>query len=120
MNIHGAELSRPLRVVVADDDEQIRAVVGDLLDSDPRFHFVVAVADGHQAVDAVADHLPDVVLLDVSMPRMDGIQAVAAIRARSTTVGVVMCSAEPDRKPEALQVGARQLGEQAGQLCQPD
>lgn len=67
------------RIVVADDDDDIRELVEFKLTT--LGHEVVACADGAAALAACRDTLPDLVILDVTMPGMSGLEAVAAIRA---------------------------------------
>lgn len=66
-------------IVLAEDQEDIRWVVVRLLQR--AGHAVVAAADGVEALDAVRHHRPDIVITDVGMPRMDGLQLCRAIRA---------------------------------------
>ena len=68
-----------LRVVVADDEALFRSGLTMIIDSEPNLTVVAEAADGREAVDAVRAHRPDVVLMDIQMPRLDGIAATAAI-----------------------------------------
>ncbi|MEE6262491.1 response regulator transcription factor [Plantactinospora sonchi] len=68
-----------VRVVVADDQEVVRAGFGALLDTQPDFTVVGSAPDGAEAVRLCRDHRPDVVLMDVRMPVMDGIEATRLI-----------------------------------------
>lgn len=70
-----------LRLVVADDEVLIRDGLSLLLDSHDDLTVVAGAADGHEAVAAAAAHRPDVVLMDVRMPGLDGIAATARITA---------------------------------------
>lgn len=70
-----------IRVVVADDQELVRSGFALILDVQPDIEVVAEVGDGAQAVEAVRRHRADVALLDVRMPRMDGIEACRAICA---------------------------------------
>jgi PAS domain S-box-containing protein len=83
--------ARP-RILLADDNADMRDYVGRLLE---RHYDVVAVGDGQQALEALRDEAPDLVLTDVMMPRLDGFGLLAAIRAepRTRSLPVVMLSA---------------------------
>ena len=70
-----------IRVLIADDQAMVRAGFGALLASQPDIEVVGDAADGAQAVAEVAEHEPDVVLMDVRMPVMDGLEAVRRILA---------------------------------------
>lgn len=68
-----------IRVVVADDQSMVRSGIEMLLDAEPDIVVVAAVADGVQAVQAVRALRPDVVVMDIRMPTMDGVAATRAI-----------------------------------------
>lgn len=69
-----------IRVVLVDDQPIVRAGVGRILGPEDGFEVVAECGDGQEAVAAVAATAPDVVLMDIRMPRMDGLQATALIR----------------------------------------
>jgi DNA-binding NarL/FixJ family response regulator len=68
-----------IRVVVADDQEIVRAGFGALLETQPDITVVATAADGREAVEACRSHRPGVVLMDVRMPVMDGIEATRQV-----------------------------------------
>jgi two-component system LytT family response regulator len=68
-----------LRVVVADDEPIGRHRLVRLLQAEPETDVVAACADGEEAVEAIREHVPDVVLLDIQMPRLDGFEVVSAL-----------------------------------------
>ncbi|HWG21211.1 MAG TPA: LytTR family DNA-binding domain-containing protein [Terracidiphilus sp.] len=68
-------------VLVVDDEAPARQRVMDLLRRDPQVGTILEAADGHGAVESILDHRPDVVLLDVQMPELDGLGVVDAIGA---------------------------------------
>ncbi|MEU1553285.1 response regulator transcription factor [Streptomyces scabiei] len=76
-----------IRVVVADDQELVRSGFALILDVQPDIEVVAEVGDGAAAVEAVRRHRADVALLDVRMPRMDGIEACRAIGAEAVGQG---------------------------------
>ncbi|MEU6743573.1 BTAD domain-containing putative transcriptional regulator [Streptosporangium sandarakinum] len=87
-----AETSRPrtLRVVVADDQALVRTGLRVVLDSEPGFQLVAEAEDGEQAIAAVRETSPDVVLMDIQMPRLDGLTAARRILADDAPPKVIM------------------------------
>lgn len=73
--------ARPLRVLIADDDPMARAGIGMIISSASGISVVAEAEDGDQVVSLVQAHHPDVVIMDIRMPRMDGLAATAAVVA---------------------------------------
>lgn len=82
----------PLRVVLADDSSSFRLLMQLTLEDHPGFEVVGTAADGLEAVQMAEREQPDVVLLDIAMPRMDGLEAIPAIRAAAPRVKIVIFS----------------------------
>nr|WP_282946709.1 response regulator transcription factor [Cellulomonas endometrii] len=80
----------PVRLVVVDDDALVRASLRMILGGDPAIDIVAECADGAEAVDVVGRLRPDVVLMDVRMPRVDGLTALRTLRAQGSTARVVV------------------------------
>lgn len=97
------------RVVVADDQTVVREGIVMLLGLLPGIEVVGSAADGEDAVRLVAQLAPDVVLMDLRMPRCDGVEATRRIRAEhpGTQVVVLTTYADDDSLFPALQAGAR-------------
>lgn len=85
-----------VRVVIADDQELVRSGFAMILDAQPDIAVVAEVGDGLAAVAAVREHRPDVLLLDIRMPRMDGIEAVRIVCADTATRVVMLTTFDQD------------------------
>ena len=90
--VDGADAVPPavLRIVIADDHPVVRDGLRGMLDGQPDFRVVAEAADGAVAVDAVLRLNPDVVLMDLRMPRLDGVQAITRITAARPAVRVLV------------------------------
>jgi DNA-binding NarL/FixJ family response regulator len=106
-----------LRLVVADDQASIREALAMMLDMTPGLSVVATAGDGQEAVAMAAQHRPDVVLMDLCMPKMDGIAATGQITTRFPEIAVVVLTTFDDDASiiAALGAGARgYLTKQAG------
>ena len=99
----------PLRIVIADDQASVREGLVLLLGGLPGLDVVGAAADGEQALELVAEHQPDAVLLDLHMPVLDGIGATRRLVAEHPRVAIVVLTTYVDDASvlEALRAGAR-------------
>lgn len=97
-----------IRVLIADDHALVRRGLEQLVGSAPDIDVVGTVADGAQAVEAVARLAPDVVLMDISMPVRDGIEATRQVIAAHPNVRVVMLTSFADQRKvvDAIAAGA--------------
>ena len=98
----------PVKVLIADDQTLFRSGLARMLGADPRFEVVGQARDGQDAIHQALSHKPDVVLMDLQMPRLDGIEATKEISRRMPDVRVLILSAYavgPAVK-EALENGA--------------
>ncbi len=97
-----------IKVLLADDEAMIRAGVRAILATDPGIEVVAEAADGREAVELTRAHRPHVALLDIRMPRLDGIAATAEIRRVAPDTGVVILTTfgEDDYIARAIGGGA--------------
>lgn len=97
-----------IRVMLADDQAMVRGALAALLTLEGDIDVVAQVGRGDQVLDAVAEHRPDVVLMDVDMPGLDGLAATAQVLARfpTTRVLVVTTFGRPGFLRRAMQSGA--------------
>ncbi|MEV4441043.1 response regulator transcription factor [Streptomyces sp. NPDC049577] len=96
-----------IRVVVADDQELVRSGFAMILAAQPDIEVVAEAGDGVEAVAAARLHAPDVVLMDIRMPRMDGIEAARVICAETASKVVMLTTFDQDDYVyEGLHAGA--------------
>lgn len=97
-----------IKVVLVDDEVLVRAGVRAILDSDPDIEVVAEAGDGREAVDVVRAHRPDVVLMDIRMPSLDGIAATGEITKLVPGTAVLMLTTFSDDHyiARALELGA--------------
>lgn len=83
---------KAIRVVLADDQPEVRRALMTYLGRDGRFEVVGEAGDGQEAVALVASERPDVVIMDLAMPNMNGLQATKDIRERSPDTRIIVLS----------------------------
>jgi DNA-binding NarL/FixJ family response regulator len=97
-----------IRVLIADDHQVVRSGLEQLLATAPDIELVAMAANGDEAVALAHEHEPDIVLMDLSMPEVDGVAATRRIAASSLTTQVVVLTSFSDRQRilDALDAGA--------------
>lgn len=98
-----------IKALVAEDSPVTRMFLVHLLESDPRIRVVGAVADGQAALEFVVRNRPDVVLMDIHMPRLDGFEATRRIM-ECQAVPIVICSAHTNVRDTAIMFRAMEAG----------
>lgn len=89
-------MERVIRVVVADDHKVVRAGIRELLADEPDIEVVGEARNGHEAVALVLAKRPDVVVMDINMPELSGVEATRQIRAAAPQVRVLVLTAYQD------------------------
>jgi two-component system, NarL family, response regulator NreC len=99
----------PVRVLIADDHPLIRSGLRALLDRDGEFKVVAEASDGYEAIELALQHKPDLILLDVAMPRLSGTDAAQHISGKLPNTRIVIVSMHSDESYvlRALKAGAR-------------
>jgi DNA-binding NarL/FixJ family response regulator len=98
-----------LRIIVADDQNSVREGLVVLLGLLPDIEVVASAANGQQAIELVAEHRPDAILLDLNMPVLDGVETAKALTANHPDVAIVVLTTYADdvNVMAALRAGAR-------------
>jgi len=101
-------VSQQIRVLIVDDDALVRAGLAMLLAGAEGIEVVGEAVDGSEVADAVAEHRPDIVLMDIRMPGMDGLAATELVRAQSAAPEVIVLTTfeVDDYVVRALRAGA--------------
>jgi DNA-binding NarL/FixJ family response regulator len=99
---------KPISVYLVDDVPELRELIKFGMEEDPGFEVVGEAGDGRTALDGIAETRPAAVLLDLSMPDMDGLEAIPEIRKSDPDVAIIVLSGfSADRMgPPALERGA--------------
>ncbi len=97
-----------VRILVVEDFEPFRTLVRAILEKNPRLHIIAEVCDGLDAVQKATDLKPDLILLDIGLPLLNGLDAARLIRKLAPESRILFISQEPspDVVQEALALGA--------------
>ena len=97
----------PIRVLIAEDQRLLRQCFQEVLDLDADIEVVATASDGQEAVVLAEKHRPDIVLMDLAMPNLDGVSATALVHERVPAARVLMLSLHdtPSHVGKALKAG---------------
>jgi DNA-binding NarL/FixJ family response regulator len=98
----------PIRVLLADDDHAFLGVLRELIDSQPELTVVAAAQDGIEAVTLAGEHDVHAAVVDLHMPQLDGVSAVARLRSDHPELCLIVLTGDPDERLHraALEAGA--------------
>ena len=96
-----------MRVLIADDEPLARERLRDLLAEQPGIELVAEAGDGREALHACAQHPPDLVLLDIAMPGIDGLETARHLAAFEPRPAVVFCTAYDAHALSAFEAAAK-------------
>jgi len=103
INKYGDDMNKKIRVLVVDDSAVVRQILSDLINSDPELEVIAAASDPYFAVQKIKKECPDVITLDVEMPKMDGITFLKKIMSQHPIPVVMVSSLTGDGTDTALQ-----------------
>src|ERR1700721_3383811 len=97
-----------IRIVIADDHPVVRIGVRNMLQSDSSLEVIGEASDGDEAISGTLELLPDILLLDLQMPRLPGLEAMRAIMSGSPTVKILLLTSTITTQQiiEAVHIGA--------------
>src|SRR5271166_5595139 len=107
--VGGIILTAPIKVLIADDHPVVRFGLRNMLQSNGQMKVVAEAKDGIEALHMVRTLQPDILLLDLAMPKMPGMDALRELTSETTTTRIIVLTALIDKRQvlEALQLGAR-------------
>jgi two-component system, NarL family, nitrate/nitrite response regulator NarL len=99
----------PIKVLIADDHPVVRVGLRNMLQSDPQIKVIAEAKDGVEALHMVRTLRPDILLLDLAMPKMQGLEALREMTSENADTRTIVLSGQVDKRQilEALQLGAR-------------
>jgi chemotaxis response regulator CheB len=94
------------RIMIVDDAAMMRLVIRNMLSDDPNLYLAGFASNGREALDKLAEVQPDLILLDIEMPEMDGLEFLRHARLKSDAKVVVLTSVAPKGSGKAMQAHA--------------
>lgn len=99
-------MDEKLRLMIVDDNPHARKALSAVISTQDWISVISEACNGEDALEKIDKHLPDLVLMDIHMPIMDGLQATQIIKDRWPKINVVILTIYADYKPQAYQAGA--------------
>ena len=101
-------MDESIKIIVADDHPLVREALRNVLDKQPDFKVVAEASDGTMAVKLAKELNPDVIIMDITMPQLDGLEATRQIKARNPDIGILVLTVHDDEEfmLNLLQAGA--------------
>jgi len=101
-------MNPPYRIIIAEDHTILREGLRALLSSKPSFEIVAEAEDGRDAIRSVVEHRPDLILMDLSMPNMNGLEAIREIKKQNPDTKIIVLTVHKAEEYilAALQAGA--------------
>jgi DNA-binding NarL/FixJ family response regulator len=108
MEAEASERINPARLLIADDHEIVRSGFRLMLEREPDLEVVGEASDGQEAVELCRRLMPDIILMDLRMPKVDGLEATRTIKRQQPRVAVLMVTTyeDPDYLLRAIKAGA--------------
>ena len=99
-------MKQPIRVLIVDDQPSVRKGLKALLAFYPEILVVGEAVNGEEAIQSIVEQQPQVVVMDLQMPMMDGVTATRQIKTRWPAIKVIILTVQATRRSEALAAGA--------------
>jgi DNA-binding NarL/FixJ family response regulator len=105
---HERRQSKKIRVMLADDHPLLRQALREVLEKQPDIDVIAEASDGEEAVKSATELVPDAVIMDISMPNLNGLEATRRIKARCPAIGILVLTVHSDNEHilSILQAGA--------------